>query len=113
VLSSSKSEMNTINLDETIFHSYFIEPMLDVTESAEPKLDIWPYAQAIPIADLEGHEIWEDFVEYVYRTENNHYEHILVCTKTSDVYLVIVIDNKQNIIIGHRLMNFKKLFGFF
>ena len=57
----------TKRLDETEFLDAFVAPMRDVTNFAEPSLDIWPYALSVPSADLAGHERWEPFVESVYR----------------------------------------------
>ncbi|WP_157886821.1 hypothetical protein [Hymenobacter sp. PAMC 26628] len=56
--------MNTNKLSAEDFQQTFQAPMLNVTETAEPPLDIWPYVEAVPFADLGSHKLLEEVVEY-------------------------------------------------
>jgi hypothetical protein len=57
-----------------------LDPMLNITGHDNDVLDIWPYVRSIPSADLQQHELYDQFVEYVYRTADGHYDHVLVMT---------------------------------
>jgi len=83
--------------------------MQDVTTTAEQLLDIWPYVDAIPLADLEGFELAD--VAYVYLAPNELYEHVLIATEDKNVFFVIVIDVKQVKIYGHHLLDLVELYG--
>lgn len=85
--------------------------MRDVTHEVTNVLDIWPYVESIPIADLEGHEIFDRRVEYVYRDPNERHDHVLVMTKTKNVYLAIVVDLILDRVHGHRLLDLNKEYG--
>jgi len=85
--------------------------MRDVSLEATDVIDIWPYVSAIPQEDLRGHQIWERYVEIVCRDANNHYEHVLVMTKTRNVYLVVVIDLIWDRIFGHYLLDLNEKYG--
>ena len=83
--------------------------MQDVTTTAAQLLDIWPYVEAIPLADLEGFELAD--VAYVYLNPNGHYEHVLIATEEKNVFFVIVIDVKQVKIHGYHLLDLIELYG--
>ncbi|MGI4744173.1 MAG: hypothetical protein ACRYG7_54180 [Janthinobacterium lividum] len=85
--------------------------MLDVTETAVPPLDIWPYIEAIPEADMEGYELLGEIVEHVWRSANKHFEHVLVSTKYANVFLVIIVDLFDVQVYGHHLLNMPKEYG--
>jgi hypothetical protein len=107
----NSGDPSTRELDEAAFRSAFAEPMRNVTASAEPSLDIWPYVHAVPLRGLHGHEIWDEFVECVYQTPDQRFDHVLVCTKTPNVFLVVVVDRLKRVIHGHRLLNLAQLYG--
>lgn len=86
-------------------------PLQDVTEAATDVLDIWPYVGSVTAADLEGHLIYEDFVEAVYRSSDGGFEHVLVMTKTRNTYLVVVIDLVRNAVLGHHLLDLNEKYG--
>jgi hypothetical protein len=105
------AEPSTRELDEAAFRSTFAEPMRDVTPSAKPVVDIWPYVRAVPPSELRGHEVWDDFVESVYRTGDERFDHVLVCTKTPDVFLAVVVNRTERNIYGHHLLNLRQFYG--
>jgi hypothetical protein len=85
--------------------------MLDVTETAEPPLDIWPYVKAVAKVDLAGYKLLDEIVEYVWRSADEHFEHVLVSTENADIFLVIVVDLFNVQIHGHHLLNLPKEYG--
>lgn len=85
--------------------------MRDVTTTSTSVIDIWPYIGVIPPFDLQGHEIYDHFVEYVYRDGSEHFDHVFVMTKTPNVYLVIVIDIVLDCIYGHIILDLNAKYG--
>ena len=85
--------------------------MQNVTETAEPKLDIWPYVDAVPIADLEGFVLSEGVVKYVHLAASQQYEQVLVAANDKNVFLVIVINLPEIKIDGHCLLDLAELYG--
>jgi hypothetical protein len=92
-------------LDDDRFRATFTAPMRNVTAEATNVIDIWPYVTAVPNSDLDGHEIYDRFVEYVYRDAFGRFDHVLVMTRTPNVYLAIVVDLRREEIYGHRLLD--------
>ncbi len=98
-------------LTEDEYRATFAEPMENVTGKATNVLDIWPYVDSIALADLEGHAIYDRFVECVYRTPDARFDHVLVMTKTENIYLAVVVDLERNAIHGHHLLDLNRLYG--
>ena len=103
--------MNTNRLGADEFQKTCKGPMLEVTETAEPPLDIWPYVEALPASDLEGYELLSGIVEHVWRSAEGQFDHVLVATKSADVFLVVVVDLFKVEIQGHYLLNLPKEYG--
>jgi hypothetical protein len=103
--------METTNLSEKAFHATFAAPMRDVTQTATNVIDIWPYVASVPLADLRGHEIYDRFVEYVYRDGTGRFDHVLVMTKSKNVYLAVVVDLTRDRIHGHHLLDLNEKYG--
>ena len=85
--------------------------MHNVTETATDVIDIWPYVEAVPLADLENHSIYDGFVELVYRSDDGRFDHVLVTTRTPNVYLSVVVDLIHRSIYGHRLLDLNREYG--
>jgi hypothetical protein len=98
-------------LTEEEFTATFVLRMRDVTADAAPVVDIWPYVESIPEADLQGHELADGFVEYVYRSGDERFDHVLVSSTSKNVYLVIVVDLPGRRIHGHCLLDLNKEYG--
>jgi hypothetical protein len=103
--------MKTRRLDATEFKATFVEPMRDVLESATNVIDIWPYVAAIPTNELCGNSIVEGWVEHVYRNGNNTFDHVLVVSKTKNVFLAVVVDLVRDTIFGHHLLDLNHEYG--
>jgi hypothetical protein len=99
--------MRTRRLTEDEFKATMSPKMRNVQESATDVLDIWPYVCSVPSGDLEGHTTYDHFVDGVYRTEDGRFDHVLVKTKTKNVYLVVVIDLVGDSFYGHRLLDLR------
>ena len=99
-------------LDDASFHATFGDRMRDVTrdQSIEP-VDIWPYVDRIPRDDLGPFTIGGQDVEYVYRTSDARFDHVLIPTKTKNVYLAIVVDLQARRIYGHHVLNLNEKYS--
>ena len=85
--------------------------MRKVTEQAVEPIDISGYVDAVPAADLNDYEICRGLVECVYRSSDDRFDHIMVMTKSKNVYLVVIIDLHHRAIHGHHLLDLNKLYG--
>ena len=103
--------MKPRRLSEDEFKAAMTSKMRNVQESAADVLDIWSYVHSVPSDDLKGHVIYEPFVDGVYRTEDDHFDHVMVMTKTLNVYLVVVVDLPSDSFQGHRLLDLNQEYG--
>jgi len=103
--------MQTRKLNEEEFKATMTHKMHNVTESATDVLDVWPYVDSVPSTDLEGHSICDRFVEVVYRNDDYRFDHVLVMTRTKNVYLAVVVDLAHDSIYGHRVLDLKREYG--
>jgi hypothetical protein len=103
--------MHTTLLSVDAFRATYAAPMRDVTSEETDVIDIWPYVESVPSADLLGHSIFDEFVEYVYRSADDRFDHVLVMTKTTNVYLAVVVDLIESRIHGHYLLDLNKEYG--
>lgn len=78
----------------------------------EPPFDFWPYLEKIPPADFEGFDCTEGSVDWVWRTDDGCFEHVLINTREdADVFMVLVLDRQARTVHGHRLLNLKREYG--
>lgn len=101
----------TRELNQENFQATFCPPMKDIVNEESDGIDIWVYVRQIPVKELKGHEIYYEFVEHVYRTGDNRFDHVLVVTKTLDVYLVVVIELVKKEIYGHIILDLNREYG--
>ncbi len=83
--------------------------MRNVTESAEPILDIWPYVDSLDLEAL-GLPAVND-VHYVYRDVAERFDQILIGTGRFNTLLVVVVDRHLRVVVGHRLLDLNELYG--
>jgi hypothetical protein len=103
--------MKTMLLDEKQFLATFGAPMRDVTREATNVVDIWHYVESVPPEDLCGHEVYDRFVENVYRDATGRFDHVQVMTKTKNVYLTVVVDLQHGVVHGHHLLDLNEKYG--
>lgn len=84
--------------------------MRNVTATASG-IDVFGYVAAVPADDLSGHELLDRLVERVYRSEDDRFDHVLVATKTQNVFLTVVVDLATNAVHGHHLLDLDALYG--
>lgn len=101
----------TRRLTEEQFHATFPEPMRNITDSVEEVLDIWPYVESVPASDLAGHSVYDGTVEAAYRSADERFDHVLVWTRTANVYLIVVVDVQADEVNGHYLLDLNREYG--
>lgn len=96
-------------LSASEFEACFARPMRDVTTTAEPILDIWPYVDALKLSELGL--TGTDDVRYVYRDAHERYDQVLIGTSKFNALLVVVIDRVVKQVTGHHLLDLGELYG--
>ncbi|MES0101986.1 hypothetical protein [Mesorhizobium sp. M0019] len=96
-----------LSLEE--FEACFAHPMRNVTESAEPILDIWPYVDSLNL-DALGLPSLND-VHHVYRDAHERFDQVLIGTGRFNTLLVVVVDRHLRTVLGHRLLDLNKEYG--
>jgi hypothetical protein len=72
---------------------------------------VWNYVRNIPKQDYEGFEVEEDQIPYVYETGDGRFEHVFVSTKTANVFMLILLNNDEENIYGHHLLDLNEEYG--
>jgi hypothetical protein len=103
--------MQTRLLGKDQYHATFLKPSENVTLTATDVIDIWPYVAAVPSTELWGHAVVPKLIEGVYRRGDAQYDHVLVTTTTSNVFLVVVVDLRKDVIFGHFLLDLNEEYG--
>lgn len=101
-----------IELTEKDFKSTMDSEMIDITEIAEPIVDIWPYIEVLVKNNLITEYIYQNgLIDSVYQNEQNTFHHVLIPTDNDNVFIVLVIDIRKEIIKGHIKLNLNKEYG--
>jgi hypothetical protein len=103
--------MQTRLLTENEFRATFASPMREVSSAGDRTVDVWPYVAAIPRRDLRGFDVVAGSIEHVYRAAGDTYDHVLVRSKTANVFLAIVVDLKHSKVLGHHLLDLNDKYG--
>jgi hypothetical protein len=82
------------------------EQMEDVTETADPVVDISPYvAELIGAGLILPGTLDEELIEIIYRNDDATYDHILLPTEDEDIFIALVVDLAGERILGHYSMD--------
>jgi hypothetical protein len=103
--------VQTILLIDAEFDATCVKPMQNITGGESEVVDIWPYFDAIPPSDLQPFSMNESNVQFVYRSGDNRFDHVLIPTSTKNVYLVIVVDLNKCAVFGHHVLNLNEKYG--
>ncbi len=91
------------------YESTFSTPMVNVTESADETVDLWAYADPIIEAEYHNCTAWQWRVNHIYETPDGRYQHIGIPVPKDDTYLIVVADKPNRLIIGHYVLDLRKL----
>jgi hypothetical protein len=103
--------MQTRLLAKDEYLATFLKPSENVTLTATDVIDIWPYVTAVPRDERWGHAVVPQTIEAVYRRGDAQFDHVLVTTTTSNVFLVVVVDLREDRIFGHILLDLNEEYG--
>lgn len=91
------------------FEKTFSNKMIDVTKTAEPIVNIWEYAKVLSNQQLIPAIVYnKEFVKFVYRNNENTFEHILLPTSEKNVFVIIVVNIIEKKIEGHYKIDIEK-----
>ncbi|MBC8035303.1 MAG: hypothetical protein H7Y03_14230 [Chitinophagaceae bacterium] len=84
-------------------------PMVNVTSTPGPVINIWPYVDQLVAAHVVHPYVYkQQLVEAVYRNPTHKIDHVLLPTQEPNIFNVIVVDLNQNAVIGHYLQDLNK-----
>lgn len=72
---------------------------------------VWPYVEKVLPKDYTGFEICWRYVPLVYKTADGAYDHVYVSTRTQNVFLIVLRNNRSGQIYGHHLLNLNVEYG--
>jgi hypothetical protein len=96
-------------LTDREFKRCFAEPMTNVTGTATPAVDIWPYVESLNLNALGLPSLNE--VRHVYRDGLGRYDQVLIGTGRFNALLVIIVDLSAKAVLGHFLVDLNKEYG--
>jgi len=102
----------TTELTEEEFKHTLWDRMIDVTDSAEPALDIWSYVKQLNEQGIVSDSILNgELVEHVYRSGASTFDHVLLSGSRSNQYVVVVVDLIHGMITGHYILDLNSEYG--
>ncbi len=105
--------MSIRELSEEEFHATFVEPMRRLGEGEAPPaaVGLSGYASAAIDALALPTTLDEIEIHHVYVANGDRHTHVLFAFGEPDIYLALVIDNRARQVLGHRLLDLRKLYG--
>jgi hypothetical protein len=99
-------------LTEKEYRETMTDKMLDVTATAEPIVDIWPYVKQLTKDKIVLDHVYDNqLVETVYRNDTGTFDHVLLPADNSNEFVIIIVDLKQKKIKGHFRLDLNKEYG--
>ena len=84
------------------FMDTMTEEMIDVTETTDATVDIWPYVAHLVKENIVAPEVLKnEEVEIVYMNEDETFEHVLLPTDNENIFITVVVDLEEEMVIGH------------
>jgi hypothetical protein len=86
--------------------------MVNVTETAEPTVDIWEYVGQLVKQNVVIQYVYDkQLVETVYRNQTNTFDHVLLPTDKENYFVVLIVDLIHHKITGHYPLDLNKEYG--
>jgi hypothetical protein len=102
----------TVELTEQEYKSTMTGQMTDITESAEPIVDIWLYVEILRNDKVVLDYVFtNELVESVYTNGDGSFHHVLLPTDNKNVFIVLVIDVIGQQIMGHFKLDLNQQYG--
>ena len=104
--------MTIPELNYSQYLSTMISPMVNVTETASPIIDIWPIVQILVDLKLVPKIVLErNLVEAVYRDKSQYYDHILLPTNQSNKFICLIVERHARKAKGYYLLDLAGEYG--
>lgn len=101
ILLNSDAYVLKKELSKIDFQSTLSPKMTDVTEAAEPKIDIWPFVKDLVYENIvDEYVLSNHLVEKVYRNQLKWCDHVLLPTRKKNSYVVILVDIECRKLLG-------------
>jgi hypothetical protein len=101
--------MRTNLLTQEQFDATYGPTMTNVTFTAEPTVDIWPYVGLLVSEGTVLGLVHENtLVEKVYRNPDQQIDHILLPTAAQNVFVVVLVDVRAGNVYGHFVLDLNK-----
>jgi len=98
--------MHTNQLSRSQFEATLATPMENVTLTAGPTADIWPYVAQLVTDGLVLPLVYENrLVEKVYRNRADAIDQVLLPTPRKNEFVVILVKATAHEIYGHYLLD--------
>jgi len=108
-LINTDSYILTQALSEIEYKQTLGSKMIDVTDTAEPTVDIWIYVKNLVYENIvSDYVLKNNLVEKVYRNEASSFDHILLPTSDDKVFTVIIVRLDNATIRGYYLLDLRK-----
>jgi hypothetical protein len=102
----------TTKLTEKEYKETMTGKMVDVTSTAQPIVDIWPYVgQLTKDNEVLDYVYQNQLVETVYRNDKETFDHILLPTDNTNIFIAIIVDIGQRKIKGHFRLDLNDDYG--
>ena len=99
----------TKTLSEKEYKETMGSKMTDVTQTAEPIVDIWAYVKDLVYENIVSDYVFKNnLVEKVYRNDTFSFDHILLPTIDENIFIVIVVKLSNATIFGHYQLDLTK-----
>ncbi len=94
------------------FQGTFTAPMQRVTlDGASSPVAFWTYFDAIPPVHFAGRACAGQSVSHPWAEASGRFQHILVATDEPNVFVVLVLDLRECVVHGHRLLDLDREYG--
>ena len=111
-LINSNSQILSQELNKQEYLSTMGDKMFNVTETAQPIIDIWSFANHLVYEKIINEYVYENqLVENVYRNNTNTFDHILIPTEKPEFFTVIIVDLTKAEIKGYYKLDLKEEYG--
>ena len=102
----------TTLLSEDEYKSTMTPKMVNVTETAEPTVDIWEYVEKLTVENVVSKYVLENgLVEKVYRNQTDTFDHVLLPTPKDNCFVLLIIDLVAEKVKGHYLLDLNAEYG--
>jgi hypothetical protein len=104
--------MTILKLNYSQYLATMTSPMVNVTETASPAIDIWPLVQNLVELQLVPKIVIENnLVEAVYRDKTESYDHILLPTNQSNKFICLIVNIHERKAKGYYLLDLAGEYG--